>query len=306
MKIIKLLFYLLIIFVLYYIYDLYVKAHATIENFEDKYDQNENYIDSFDKEFIDFYSIIYNEPKKCEYIEQLINSQLKNKNEPKILVVGSNCGNLLKALKKNNKHVSGLDKSELMLKKCHSNHPFLKTIKGDISKENLFEPSSFDAIIFESTLLNENSEKNINKILKNAYNYLKGNGIMMCPIYEEKTLTPRPRYYTTNYVDNKKNIHGLTYLNDFNHDCYYIKRQNPSDGFNYDYFDKIVLKSQKHRIKKTPMYIPEKEDFYQIIMTNGFELKKIYDLDDLDSIQDCEIAFFKKKNNKVDIKELEK
>ena len=63
MKIIKLLFYLLIIFVLYYIYDLYVKAHATIENFEDKYDQNENYIDSFDKEFIDFYSIIYNEPK---------------------------------------------------------------------------------------------------------------------------------------------------------------------------------------------------------------------------------------------------
>ena len=77
-----------------------------------------------------------------------------------------------------------------------------------------FEPSSFDAIIFESTLLNENSEKIINKILKNAYIYLKGNGIMMCPIYEEKTLTPRPRYYTTNYIDNiydgqKRNITKL-------------------------------------------------------------------------------------------------
>lgn len=306
MRIIELIFYLFIIFILYYIYDLYIKAHAIIENFEDKYDQNENYIDNYDKEFIDFYSIIYNEPKKNEHLEKIISKMLKNKNNPNILVVGSNSGNLLKALKNNFQNVSGLDKSELMLKKCHSKHPFLKTIKGDIIKENLFEPSSFDCIIFESTLLNENSEENINKILKNTYIYLKENGIMMCPIYEDKTLTPRPMYYTTNYIDNKKNVHGFTYLNDFNHDCYYIKRKKMEQGFNYDYYDKIVLKSQKHRIKKTPMYIPEKEDFYQIIMSKGFEIKKIYDLDELDSVIDYEIAFFKKKNNKVDIKELEK
>lgn len=302
----KILFYFLIIIVLYYLYDLYVKAHATIENFEDKYGPNEDYNDIYDKEFIDFYNIIYNEPKKSDYLEKLIYNQLKNKKEPKILIVGSNCGNLLKALKKNFQQVSGLDKSELMLKKCHSNHPFLKTIKGDMSKENLFEPSSFDAIIFETTILNENNEKNINKILKNAYMYLKESGVMMCPIYEEKILNPRPRYYTTNYIDNKKNIHGFTYLNDFNHDCYFIKKTKNSEGFNYDYFDKIVLKSQKHRIKKTPMYIPEKEDFYQIIMSKGFEIKKIYDIDEIDGIIDYEIAFFKKKNNKVDIKDLEK
>lgn len=302
----QILFYLLLIIILYYIYDLYVKAYDTIENFEDKYDPNESYNDIYDNEFIDFYSIIYNEPKKNEQLEKLISIQLKNKNNPKILVVGSNCGNLLKALKKNFQHVSGLDKSELMLKKCHHNYPFIKTIKGDIIKENLFEPFSFDVVVFESSILNENNEKDIHKILKNIYMYLKDNGIMMCPIYEEKSLNPRPRYYTTNYIDNKKNIHGFTYLNDFNHDCYYVKKPQLIEGFNYDYYDKIVLKSKKYRIKKTPMYIPEKENYYQMIMSKGFDIKKIYELDDLDIIIDYEIAFFRKKNNKVDIKELEK
>lgn len=198
----QILFYLLLIIILYYIYDLYVKAYDTIENFEDKYDPNESYNDIYDNEFIDFYSIIYNEPKKNEQLEKLISIQLKNKNNPKILVVGSNCGNLLKALKKNFQHVSGLDKSELMLKKCHHNYPFIKTIKGDIIKENLFEPFSFDVVVFESSILNENNEKDIHKILKNIYMYLKDNGIMMCPIYEEKSLNPRPRYYTTNFFEN--------------------------------------------------------------------------------------------------------
>jgi len=308
MKYSELIFYLIVILLLYYVYDLYCKSHATIENFEDKYEQTEKYEDIYDKEFVDFYNIIYNESKTHNEVTKIISNEISHKNDPQILVIGSNCGHLLKSLKTKYKHVTGLDKSEWMLKKCHSIHPYIKTIKADISKDNLFETSTYDVIIFESSTLNQNNEKNIKKILKNIHSYLKENGILICPIYEEKTLNPRPRYYTTNYIDTKKNIHGFTYLNDFNHDCYYIKRnEKDSNGhFNFDYFDKIVLKSKKHRIKKTPLYIPEKEDYYEIIISRGFDIKKIYDLDELSGLIVYELAFFKKKNVKININDLEK
>ena len=303
---IKILLSLIVLLCCYYIYRLISESYATVENFEDKYDINEEYKDPFDKEFVDFYNIIYNDPKINQFLMKMIKKQLQHKKEPSILVIGSNCGHLLTLIKEEYPNVKGLEKSENMLKKSRSQYPYIKTIKGNIEKEELFISNSFDLIIFEQFEIHKYNQKTANKIMKNIKSYLKENGLFITPILEEKTLHVKPRYYTTNYIDNVKNIHGFTYLNDFAHDCYFIKKKEESEGYNYDYFDKIVLKNKKFRIKKTQIYVPEKEKMYETIIGNGFEIKKIYDIYELDDTVVYEIGVFTKMIKKKDVNEIEK
>ena len=297
---IYLIFYILIFLFLYYLYNLYDRANFIVENFEDMYGQNEQYKDTYDKEFVNFYDIVYKNEKNEEEIMKHVNKELKDFKDPSILVVGCGRGSLLEKIKKKYKNTQGLDKSENMLKKCQENYPYIKTIKADISREKLFEKSKYDLILFDEDTLYQNNKKKIEKIIKNIRPYLSKDGILFMPIFEEKELEPRPRYYTTNYYDNERNKHGFTYINNFAHNCYYIKKENDKNGFNYDYYDKIVLKDGKSRIKKIQLYIPEKENHYEIFLTNGYNLKKIYQLDDFSDIN-YEIGIFKKGINKINV-----
>jgi SAM-dependent methyltransferase len=295
-----LILYLIIILFIYYIYNLYDKAHFLIENFEDKYGQNEVYKDIYDKEFVDFYDIIY---KKDDYEDEIpiyIEKELKNKENPTILVVGCGRGSILQRIKKKYKNTHGIDKSEQMLKKCHENHPYIKTIKGDIEKPKLFEDNTYDLILFDEFTLNYNNKESINNIINNIKPYLRNDGVLFVPMIEYKYLQPRPRYYSTTYYDSKKNIHGYTYVNNVAHDCYYIKNEKEIDGFNYNYFDKIILKNNNSRIKKIPLYIPEKEDLYEIFLKKGYNIKKIYDYDDFSKIF-YEVCIFKKSPTSLDV-----
>ena len=302
---IYILLYLLVFLFIYYLYNLYDRAHYIIENFDDKYGQNELYKDNYDKEFVDFYDIIYKDNKNEEKIMSYINKELVNYDDPNVLVVGCGRGSLLEKIKKKYKNTHGLDKSENMLKKCQENHPYIKTIKADISREKLFSNGSYDVIIFDEDTLNQNNKKKIEKIIKNIRHYLTKNGILIVPMYEEEDLNPSPRYYTTNYYDNEKNKHGFTYINNLAHNCYYIKNENEKKGFNYNYFDKIVLKDGKARIKKIELYIPEKEYQYELFLTNGYNAKKIYQLDDFSDAK-YEVAVFKKGINKINVERNDK
>ena len=286
--------------ILYYLYNLYDRASFIVENFEDLYGQNEEYKDIYDKEFVNFYDIIYKDEKNEDEIMKYVNKELKNFKEPNILVVGCGRGSLLNKLKKQYKNSQGLDKSENMLKKCQENYPYIKTIKADISREKLFENSKYDMILFDEDTLYQNNKKKIERIIKNIRPYLSKEGILFMPIYEEKELDPSPRYYTTNYYDNERNKHGFTYINNFAHNCYYIKKENDKSGYNYDYYDKIVLKDGNYRIKKTKLYIPEKEDQYELFLHNGYNVKKIYQLNDF-SENKYEIGIFKKGINKINV-----
>ena len=302
---IYLLIYLLIFLFIYYVYNLYDRAHFIVENFEDKYGQNEAYEDHYDKEMVNFYNIIYKDDKAENELLAYIDKELNEKNDPFVLVIGCGKGSLLKKIKEKYRNTHGLDKSENMLKKCQENYPYIKTIKADIKKSDLFEKDYYDLIIFDENTLNHNSKKSMEIIIKNMKKYIKKNGSLIVPIYEEKNLEPRPRYYTTNYYDNEKNIHGFTYINNFSHDAYYIKYKIESKGFNYDYFDKIVLKDGKHRIKKTKLYIPEKEMKYELFLTNGYTVKKIYNYDDFSDLL-YEVAIFKKGSPKIDVSKNDK
>lgn len=297
--------YLIIFFFLYYLYDLYHRTSFIIENFDDKYGQNEKYLDMFDKEYVGFYDIIYKEDKYEDELMNHIDNEVKHFENPNILVVGCGTGSLLEKIKKKYKNTHGLDKSENMLRKCQENHPYIKTIKADISREKLFNKNSYDLILFDLNTLNYNNKKTIEKIIKNVKPYLTKEGILFVPIFEEKYLEPRPRYYTTNYYDNERNLHGFTYINNFAHNCYYIKNKKEKNGYNYDYYDKIVLKDGNSRIKKIPLFIPEKEMKYELFLTNGYSLKKIYHFNEFSEVY-YEIGIFKKGIHKINVERNDK
>lgn len=300
---IYILFILLLILFIYYLYDLYDRSYFIIENFEDKFGQNEVYKDNYDKEITDFYDIIYKDDDYEKEILKYIEKELENNEDPDILVVGCGKGSLLNKIKNKYKNTHGLDKSEQMLKKCHENYPYIKTIKANIEREKLFENNSYDLIIFDDNALNHNNKKSMQNIAKNTKNYLKKNGILFVPVFEQNKLQPRPRYYTTNYYDDKKNIHGFTYINNFSHDCYYIPEDK--DGFNLNYFDKIVLKNNHSRIKKTPLYIPEKQDLYEIFLRSGYKVKKIHHYNDFSKIY-YEVAILKVGPSSINVEENDK
>ena len=123
------------------------------------YGQNEQYKDTYDKEFVNFYDIVYKNEKNEEEIMKHVNKELKDFKDPSILVVGCGRGSLLEKIKKKYKNTQGLDKSENMLKKCQENYPYIKTIKADISREKLFEKSKYDLILFDEDTLYQNNKK---------------------------------------------------------------------------------------------------------------------------------------------------
>jgi hypothetical protein len=122
-------------------------------------------------------------------------------------------------------------------------------------------------------------------------------------VYDPSKLQVASRYYSSNYVDNKGNKHGFTYLNDFSHDCYYIKDEENSNVYNY--YDKAIFDSGDKRIKKTNFYIPPKEKIYDIILNNGFEVIHIENIR-TQIVGGYELAIFKKKKNIITVEELEK
>ena len=292
-----LLLLILVIIIISYSINYYYNLYTTIvvENFEDRYSQSEDYKDIFDKEFVDFYDIIYKDNQHEDEIMKYVDEQLKEYEEPKILVVGCGKGSMLNKIKKKYKNIFELKKLKNMLKKCKENYPYIKTIKGDISRKNLLDKNLYNLIVFDEDVLNQNNKKNMENVIKYVKPYLKKNGILLVPMYEENWLGPRARYYTTNYFDNERNRHGFTYINNFAHNCYYVKKEE-KDGFNYDYFDKIVLKNRNSRIKKVELYIPPKEDLYELILRHGYNVKKIYQLNDFTEVK-YEVAIFK--NGKV-------
>ena len=109
------------------------------------------------------------------------------------------------------------------------------------------------------------------------------------------------RYYSSKYIDDKGNIHGFTYLNDFSHDCYYIKDEETSNTFYY--YDKIILDDGKKRVKKTKFFIPSKEKMFDIILKNGFEIIEIFPVR-IQIVGGYDLVIFKKKNKKINVKDL--
>jgi ubiquinone/menaquinone biosynthesis C-methylase UbiE len=293
---------IIIFFLILFIYTFF----NTIENFEDKFDNFETYDEIYDPEFVDLYEIIYRDFTDIDYDTNIFYSKCFNNindNDVSILVAGSGTGKLCKKLKEKYSKITGLDISENMLKKTQSIYPNIKFVRGNLIKNKIFHKHTFSHIYIDERTLFYNNLNDIKQIITNCVDWLKEDGYLVVPIYDPTKLQLASRYYSSKYIDNKGNIHGFTYLNDFSHDCYYIKDEENEDI--YYYYDKIILDSGEKRIKKTTFYFPSKEKTYDIILNYGFDLVYIEKIR-IQIVGGYDLAIFKKKKQITSVEELEK
>lgn len=303
----RLLFILLLILILIIIYYFYNKK--SIENFEDRFNDHEKYDEIYDDEFVNLYEIIYRDFSDIDYDLKIIYSktlgEFKNTDNVNFLVCGSGVGKLCKTIKEKFKNVIGVDISENMLKKAQITYPNVKFIRGNIVNLNIFKRNEFSHIYIDERTLYYNKYDDMENIIKNIFYWLKDGGYLIVPIYDPNNLDPASRYYSSKYMDDKGNFHGFTYLNDFSHDCYYIKDSENNDIYNY--YDKIVLDTGDKRIKKTVFYIYPKEKVYDLILNNGFEIVSIsVEKEKIQVVGVYELAIFKRKKTTISVDELEK
>ena len=296
LKILIIVILLLIIFYIFY----YNKKY--MEGFEDKFEDHETYEEIYDIEFVDLYEIIYRDFSDIDFDINILNQKIidEDKNNINFLVCGSGVGKVCKKLKDKYKNVIGVDISENMLKKSQFLYPNIKFIRGNIIKD-IFDKNMFSHIYIDERTLYYNKINEIEKIVQNTFYWLKERGYLIAHIYDPQKLQLASRYYSSKYIDNKGNIHGFTYLNDFSHDCYYIKDENNI----FYYYDKIIFDTGHKRIKKTTFYIPPKEQIYDIFLNNGFEIFYIEKIR-LQIVGGYELAIFRKKKQIYLVDDLEK
>lgn len=280
----------------------------TIENFEDKFDDYEKYEEIYDPEFVNLYEIIYRDFSDIDYDTNIFYEKCffdgKFKNDDiSIMVAGSGTGKLCKKIKEKYKNIIGIDISENILKKSQTIYPNVKFIRGDLTKNKIFNKNIFSHIYIDERTLYYNKYPDIEKIIINCLDWLKEEGYFVVPIYDPDRLQLACRYYTSKYMDDKGNIHGFTYLNDFSHDCYYIKDEENNEVFHY--YDKIIFESGEKRIKKTIFNIPSKEKMYDLILNNGFDLVHIEKIR-IQIVGGYELGIFKKKKQITSVEQLEK
>ena len=307
MKYIKIFYVILLILIILYILRLYYYRTGFIEKFEDKFQDHEKYIEIYDKEFIDLYEIVYRDFFDIEHDMKIVSSKvidnIKNKNDINMLVCGCGVGKLPKYLKDKYNKVIGVDVSELMLRKAQSLYPNIKFVRGNLVKPQIFEKNKFSHIFIDERTLYYNKTNEIKTIIHNIFEWTIDKGFLIIPIYDPDNLQVACRYYSSNYMDNKGNLHGFTYLNDFSHDCYYIK--NDENKENISYFDKVIFDTGEKRIKKTEFNFPSKENMYDIILNSGFELFYREPVR-TQVVGGYELAIFRKKKSVTSVEELQK
>ncbi len=287
------------------------KQEGMMEHFEDKMSNMPDEADFFDKEFVDFYEIIYRDYYDIDkdhklFMDKTINP-MADKKEANICVIGSGVGKVCKKIKDESLPVVGIDKSTQMLKKAQILYPHIKFYKADMVLPNLFPNESFSHAFVDERTLYYNKPDDIDKILININEMLKPKGFLLMQVFNPKKLKLACRYYSSNYIDDKGNLHGFTYLNDFTHDCYYLKNgseENSSEKNSFSYYDKIILENGNKRIKRTPFYIPDKEEMYEKVLKSGFEVFHI-EPPKHQILGEYEFAIFRKKPTLTTVDELQ-
>jgi len=280
----------IIIIIIIYVYTNNLLKTNKIENFMNDND------DLYDKEFVELYEIIYRDYTDIDYDYNIINNKILSKltnNDIKIAITGSGVGKQCKKYKEKYDNVVGIDNSENMILYSKRKYPNIKFIKNNLSNQNSLGKNEYGLIIFDERTLFYNNIKKQEYIIQNCFDWLMTGGFLVVPVYIPEELQVASRYYSSNYIDDKGNTHGFTYLNDFTHNCYYIKDNNI-----YNFYDKIVLKDGNKRIKKTKLYIQSKEKTYDLILKNGFETVYIEPVH-LQILGGYELAIFRKKKEMI-------
>ena len=264
----KLLLLLLLIIVFIYLIYLNKQKIKNIENFVDKYNIPDNI---YDKQMVDIYDIVWNNP--TFYKNPSLESRYYNKDK-KILDIGCGVGYSTEYYRKLGMKVIGIDKSKQMLNKASIINPKNNYIRGDVINSNLFNENQFDIINIGLMTIHMNSKEDINKIIKNCSKWLKKGGYLIVDFIENDRLILFPQDYSQFYNDDKGNRHFFTYFKGFLHDLWFMKNKEDI----YKLYEKITLENNKERIKVTKLYLPRVNELIATFENNGFKLEEVLEI----------------------------
>ena len=282
-----------VILLIIYLYGLYnLIKNKSFEFFDNKLLTEE---DIYDKQYIEFYKVIFNMndviSKEINLIEEKTLSKIKNKENINILDAGCGTGLHSSLLQKKGYDVIGIDKSKNMLKSAEYDNVYVKYILGDFLNLDNFKIKSFSHIISNSDSFYLNNENQMKKIIINYFRWLKDGGFLIFYLVDNKKLDPSPKEYSQYFIDNKKNKHSYTHFKGFTHDAWFMTNNERSNG--YDYYQKITINKDEQRIKILKYTFPDRKFILDLILSNGFKYYSSIDLSLLD-VGDYEIIIFRK------------
>lgn len=266
--------------------------HMKVENFQDKYNLAG---DDFDKQYVDMYDLVWVNRKKDKSIADFINENLLKKGEKEdinILDCGCRTGNMNNLFSEMGYKSTGVDKSKNMLKKGANYYPGDTLLRGDITNYRLFGGKKYSHIYIGDNVLNMMSHKDMNKIIRNSYYWLKSEGYLVVDIKDIDKLDYFPEEYSQYYIDDKKNKHSFTYYKNFLYDRYFINEGKDK----YTLYEKVILENNEERIMKHNLVIPKRNELVKLIEKNGFKYEGLLEDDKIKNGNGFDIMYFKKIN----------
>ena len=254
-----------------------------IEPFED-YSVNLNNVDDI---YAKLYNIVFNEKLIYDYDVDKIKKTLTN--DSIILDTGTGTGKYFEYFFKNYKIV-GVDLSKELLKYAKIRCPIGDFMVGNLKNSELYPGKKFSHILCLLDTLYHNDYESQAVILENFNKWLKSSGYLFLHVLNYNKLIPSPRNYSTLYVDDYKNVHSYTEFNKFNHDAYFIKKEN-----HVIYREKFKMNNNNNvRFQNTKLYIPKiKDKIVKQAIEAGFIVKNIFKMNFYDDT-DLELYMFQK------------
>lgn len=236
--------------------------------------------DPFDESYAKMYDKVFN---PSQYYQKYYEEITKFLNErDKVLDAGTGTGKLYELLEKSHS-VTGVDRSESMIRRAKIRAPSGNFKIGDLKDEKLIKPGSLDAIVFAMDGPYHNNINQLSIIFSNFYYWLKPKGYFFITVYDKNKFDPSPMDHSQIYENDgiKKSV---TYFNKFTHIAWYK---------NNKYHEKYVDKDGNKKFWRHTLDIPTKKDMIDRITSNSFKLKDIITFDKF-YINDQELHVYKK------------
>jgi len=281
---------LIVCFVVIFVYS-QVWRDGRVEAFTDLYKIPD---DEFDKQYVDMYDIVWVDKDQTERIVREIDNMILSKyrkKDVKILDLGCGIGYYNNYFGLLGYSSVGVDKSKNMLRKGMMYFPKDTLIRGNMTTHKLFKEKEFTHIYVGDNVLNSLKHKDISKVLKNCYYWLKNKGYLIVNMKDVNKLDYFPETYSQFYIDDKGNKHSFTYFKNFLYDRFYLKNE---DSDIYTMLEKVVLNNGKKRIIKRELTIPKREELVRLIEKNGFVHSGNIDCDNVKRGNGFDIMFFRK------------